>query len=222
MKHFSDLVELFPTKTIFKLGFSWFCLRKSVNCKMHFNIFIKNTRSIRKQFMWLLMCCFYKLVKFICLLYSMKFELNMRVNHCGRSELCLIYKGNGKGQENEKSWLFELKSPSVKCVITLGSKHDFEASFAKRFDAFVFVCDYLEYCFAIQNAAVWKSLQGYRQFTILDVESAPFDMSRGGGKIAVRGLDRLPWWKYIVIWGIQKAPSFVSLPMQFWVKPLVI
>ena len=48
------------------------------------------------------MCYFYKLVKFICLLYSMKFELNMRIERCRRSKLCLIYKGIGKGQENEK------------------------------------------------------------------------------------------------------------------------
>lgn len=118
MKHIPDLAKLFPNKTVFKLGFSWICLRKSVKCKMQFNIFIKNARFIRKQFMWLSMCCFYKLVKFICLSYSMKFELNMRVKHCRKSKLCLIYKGNGKGHENEKSWLFEFKSPSVKCVIT--------------------------------------------------------------------------------------------------------
>lgn len=123
----------------------------------------------------------------------MKFELNTRVKHCKRSKLCLIYKGNGKGQENEKSWLFEFKSLLSNVLSPLGLKHDFEASFAKRFDAFVFVCDYLEFCFAIQNAAVWKGLQGYRQFTILDVESAPFGMAREGGKIAARGLDRLPW-----------------------------
>lgn len=103
--------KTFPTKSIFKLGFSWICLRKSVKCKMHFNIFIKNARFIRKQFMWLLMCYFYKLVKFICLLYSMKFEINMRIERCRRSKLCLIYKGIGKGQENEKKLVVWVQIP---------------------------------------------------------------------------------------------------------------